>query len=87
MNSVSLNNLWIYLKGLSLTASNQRWLGKRLLEASESNELDSVECEKLNKLNALFGIWADNDDGEKIEQAVKEARNAEYDREIVSLDE
>ena len=31
---MSLNNLWSYLQGLSLTASNKRWLGERLIEAS-----------------------------------------------------
>lgn len=87
MNSVSLNNLWMYLQGLSLTASNQRWLGERLLEASESSTPDSAECEKLKKLNALFGVWADTDDGEKIEHLVSEARNPEYNREIASMDE
>jgi hypothetical protein len=34
MNVASLNNLWSYLQGLSLSASNQRWLGERLIEAS-----------------------------------------------------
>ena len=34
MNAMSLNNLWSYLQGLSLTASNKRWLGERLIEAS-----------------------------------------------------
>lgn len=34
MNAVSLNNLWNYLQGLSLTRSNQRWLGEKLIEAS-----------------------------------------------------
>ncbi len=34
MNTVSLNHLWSYLQGLSLTASNQRWLGERFIEAS-----------------------------------------------------
>lgn len=38
MNAVSLNNLWNYLQGLSLSASNQRWLGKRLIEASASKK-------------------------------------------------
>ena len=38
MNSVSLNNLWTYLQGLSLTASNQRWLGEKLIEASVKTE-------------------------------------------------
>ena len=36
MNSVSLNNLWSYLQGLSLTASNQRWLAERLIESSNT---------------------------------------------------
>ena len=38
MNVISLNNLWTYLQGLSLTASNQRWLGERLIEASKSEK-------------------------------------------------
>lgn len=36
MDAVSLNNLWSYLQGLSLSASNQRWLGERLIEASKA---------------------------------------------------
>lgn len=36
MNAISLNNLWSYLQGLSLSASNQRWLGERLIEASNA---------------------------------------------------
>ena len=35
MNAMSLNNLWIYLQGLSLTASNKRWLASHLIEAAE----------------------------------------------------
>ena len=38
MNAISLNNLWSYLQGLSLTASNQRWLASHLMEAAESVE-------------------------------------------------
>lgn len=34
MNAISMNNLWNYLQGLSLSASNQRWLAERLLENS-----------------------------------------------------
>jgi hypothetical protein len=26
MNAVSMNNLWSYLQGLSLTASNRKWM-------------------------------------------------------------
>lgn len=38
MNAVSLNNLWSYLQGLPLSASNQRWLGERLIEAAREDE-------------------------------------------------
>lgn len=38
MNAISLNNLWSYLQGLSLTASNQRWLANHLMEAAERTE-------------------------------------------------
>ena len=32
MNAVSLNNLWTYIQGLSLTASNRKWLAEKLIE-------------------------------------------------------
>ena len=38
MNAVSLENLWSYIQGLSLTASNQRWLGERLIEAADNRK-------------------------------------------------
>ena len=38
MNAISLNNLWSYLQGLSLTASNQRWLASHMMEAADSVE-------------------------------------------------
>ena len=41
---------------------------------------------KLKKLNSLFGVWSGSD-GERIEAAVKEARNAGYERELVSTDD
>lgn len=43
MNAISLNNLWSYLQGLSLTASNQRWLGERLIEASNVAKSKSAD--------------------------------------------
>jgi len=43
MNAVSLNNLWSYLQGLSLTASNQRWLANHLIEAAENTENQKKE--------------------------------------------
>ena len=38
MNAISLNNLWSYLQGPSLTANNQRWLANHLIEAAENIE-------------------------------------------------
>ena len=38
MNTVALNNLWSYLQGLSLTATNQRWLASHLIKAAEKEE-------------------------------------------------
>ena len=80
MNAISLNNLWSYLQGLSLTASNQRWLGERLIEASAERSIPSEEATKAQKLNALFGVWA-GADGERIAQAIEESHHADYERE------
>ena len=41
---------------------------------------------KLKKLNALFGVWS-GQEGEQIEAAVREARVAGYERELVSMDD
>lgn len=45
MNTMSLNHLWNYLQGLSLTASNQRWLANHLMAAAESEEKKSRKTE------------------------------------------
>ena len=85
MTKMALNNLWRYLQGLSLSASNQRWLGERLIEASAKHGAATEEDMKLEMLNSLFGAWNDSD-GENIELAIKEGRSAGYEREIVSMD-
>ena len=46
MNTLSLSNLWNYLQGLSLTASNQRWLAEKLLESSEKQKVDEIALKK-----------------------------------------
>ena len=86
MNAISLNHLWSYLQSLSLTASNQRWLGERLIEASAEHGVESEETSKAKKLNALFGVWA-GADGERIAQTIEESRHADYERELVSMDD
>ena len=38
MNTVSLNNLWTYIQGLTLTASNKKWLADHLYESAKAEE-------------------------------------------------
>ena len=50
MDAVSMNNLWNYIQGLSLTASNRKWLAERLIEHEEKvppvlSDLDESERE------------------------------------------
>lgn len=53
MNAVSLNNLWTYLQGLSLTANNQRWLGEKLIEASVTTEAKAIEVRARKRRRGL----------------------------------
>lgn len=46
MNTLSMNNLWNYLQGLSLTANNQCWLAERLLESSEKGSATKEDTMK-----------------------------------------
>lgn len=51
MNSVSLNNLWSYLQGLSLTTSNKKWLADHLYEAVKED--DNREAASMAQLDTL----------------------------------
>ncbi len=42
MNAISMNNLWNYLQGLSLSASNRQWLAGKLMENTEKVDNDCV---------------------------------------------
>ena len=46
MNAVSMNNLWNYLQGLSLTASNRKWLAERLIETPEKAVMSDDEIKE-----------------------------------------
>ena len=43
MNSVSMNNLLTYLEGLSLTASNRKWLADKLVEPRREAVMSAEE--------------------------------------------
>ena len=49
MNAISLNNLWSYLQGLTLTASNKRWLADHLYESARIEERPMTREEKLTE--------------------------------------
>lgn len=38
MNEVSLNNLWNYLSGLSLSEQNRHWLANKLMHPTPNKE-------------------------------------------------
>ena len=46
MNAISLNNLWNYIQGLSLTANNRRWLADRLIETPSDTVMEDNEIRK-----------------------------------------
>ena len=60
MNAVSLNNLWSYLQGLTLTANNKKWLADHLYEAArEETQTDNIlkPIEQLSpELQAIIGF-------------------------------
>lgn len=81
MNTVALNNLWSYLEGLSLSANNKRWLSERLLNSAALPR----KTEKERELEALRGVW-NNEDGEKIAQAIRTARENNYVRHVETIE-
>ena len=60
MNAVSMNNLWCYLQGHSLTASNRRWLAERLTEPLEKEKTQIPPV-----LQTLEEAMSDLDESEK----------------------
>lgn len=50
MNASSLNNLWGYLQGLSLTANNQRWLAEKLTESAQLNDIQEHDVDTIEKI-------------------------------------
>ena len=56
MNAISLNNLWSYLQGLTLTASNKKWLADHLYESARIEERPMTHEEKLAEAERLFAL-------------------------------
>lgn len=80
MNNIALNNLWSYLQGLSLSANNKRWLAERLIDSTSTHQ----KTDKEKRLETLSGVW-NNEEGENIAAAIRNARRSDYIREIETL--
>lgn len=69
MNAVSMNNLWNYLQGLSLTASNRKWLAERLVETEQKPVMTDEEIKE--GLQTAFNQLKEVKEGKRV------TRNAE----------
>lgn len=73
MNAISLNNLWSYLQGLSLTANNRRWLAERLIETPADTIMNDneIRCDMKEAFSQIDGI----DKGDVTTRDVEELLN------------
>ena len=62
--TISIENLWMFIKSMSLSADNQRWLADRLIENS-AEETSSVRTYTVEELNRRIN---------KAEQSIAEGR-------------
>lgn len=59
-----MNNLWNYLQGLSLTASNRKWLAERLVEAEQKSEMTDEEIKE--GLKTAFAQLKEVEEGKRL---------------------
>ena len=64
-----MNNLWSYLQGLSLTASNRKWLAERLVEPQASTVMNDEEIRQ--------GLTEAFQQLEEVKEGTRKTRNAE----------
>lgn len=83
MNAISMNNLWIYLSGLSMSAQNKRWLSDRLIESARSDKASSKADYVLRELD---GCWANDSDAEDMSNTMLNLRKDKA-REVEPMDD
>ena len=80
MTTFALNNLWTYIKGLSLKRSDREWLANKPLEPSEK-ELETKRQQEFVKeslYRALDEVEAAKREGRKLmteEEFIEELKN------------
>lgn len=74
MNAISMNNLWNYLQGLSLTASNRKWLAEKLIEPQTSTDMndEKIRQELTEAFQQLEEVKAGNRKTRKAEELLYE---------------
>ncbi len=74
MNAISLNNLWSYIQGLSLTANNRRWLAERLIETPADTVMNDneIRCDMKEALSQIDGIDKGNVTTRDVEELLNE---------------
>ena len=77
MNSASLNNLWQYLEGLSLSKGNRRWLAERLMENDMAEEGKCVmnDDEIKEGISVAFSQLKEVKSGKRETRSVEELLN------------
>lgn len=85
---VPLNNLLDYINSFSLSYSNKQWLGERLIEEArkERNNM-AKQTERYKLFKQLAGVWENDPSMDTIEETIAEGRKADYEREILPLND
>lgn len=86
MTTFALNNLWTYLKGLSLTQSEREWLANKLIMPKDSVSELSAEERKAEFLK-MAGIWSESEEGEEYYQMMKHRNDGRPANREVNLDD
>ena len=86
MTTFALNNLWTYLKGLSLSQSEREWLANKLIMHKETVSELSEEERKANFLR-LAGSWSETAEGEEYYQMMKHRNDGRPANRDVNLDD
>ena len=86
MTTFALNNLWTYLKGLSLSQSEREWLANKLIMPKDSVPELSAEERKAEFLK-MAGIWSESEEGEEYYLMMKHRNDGRTANREVNLDD
>lgn len=84
--TISLDGILAFIHSLSLSASNKRWLGEKLLNEARQETSSSQEQSYDKFIESICGAW--NDDPRTTEEIISDIHNARQftgTRHIMSL--